>query len=105
MRRPPYLESVASTSGILTCAHYDESSYRRRPFKRVPGVNHVDIEGLSKAACINVLQIVKHGVVNLEREEREISEAAGAAAAAESGVGVVAEGGNAGARQHMTTSV
>lgn len=105
MRRLPYLESVASTSGILTCAHYGESSYQRRPFKRVPGVNHVDIEGLSKAACINVLQIVKHGVVNLEREEREISEAAAAAAAAESGVGVVAEGGNAGARQHMTTSV
>ena len=39
-----------------------------RPFKRVPGVNHVDIEGLSKAACLNVLQIVKHGVVNLEME-------------------------------------
>ena len=44
-----------------------------RPFKRVPGVNHVDIEGLSKAACINVLQIVKHGVVNLEREERHLA--------------------------------
>ena len=39
----------------------------------VPGVNHVDIEGLSKAACINVLQIVKHGVVNLEREERHLA--------------------------------